>query len=126
VPCPAGAVRRDVRRPGRRTLGAKTRLLYSFEDGSDVTKLTRFADGATLTASQDNGVTEGKKCARLVVRRGVDYGSFRFDAGALRNWADFDYFAVDVTTEDEHAYALMLELWDSRSRNYAMRCTYEG
>lgn len=104
----------------------KTRLLYSFEDGGEAARLMKSADKATLSASQDAGVTDGKNSARLVVPRGVDYGFFFLDADAIRNWGDFDYAAIDLTTEDEHPYTFHFELWDRRSTNYATRCTWEN
>lgn len=111
--------------PAQEVGRTRTRLLYSFEQPGDVAKLMKQSDGATLTASQDYGVTEGRNCARLSVTRGADYGSLRLDPEAIRNWADFDYFAIDLTVEDEHPYGLYLELWDARSKNYATRCTFE-
>ena len=41
----------------------KVRMLYDFEDASDVTKLMKFAENATLTIVEDVGVTHGRKCA---------------------------------------------------------------
>ena len=56
----------------------------------------------------------------------ADYGVLVFDQAAIKNWSDFDYLAVDVTMEDDHAYPLTLELWDAASTNYATRCTFEN
>jgi hypothetical protein len=103
----------------------KTRLLFDFEDAADAARLTKRAENATLTVVGDIGVTHGDKCARLTVPRGVEYGVLQLDAEAMRDWDDFDFLAIDVTAEDEHPYALVVELWDGASKNYATRCTFE-
>jgi hypothetical protein len=108
---------------GERT---KVRLLYSFEDPGEVARLLKGGENAQLIMVQDNGVTQGANCARLVVPRGVGYGTIRFDADAMRNWGDFDYFAIDVFTEDDHPYPINFELWDGLSKNYGTRCTFEN
>jgi len=104
----------------------KTRPLFTFEAGDDVSRLGKGNENVSLTLVQDGGVTEGQRCARMVVPRGSDYGVLRFDAAAMKDWRDFDYFAIDVTIEDDAPYQIVLELWDARSKNYATRCTYEG
>jgi hypothetical protein len=103
---------------------SKSRLLYGFEQPADVTKLLEGAENANLIAVRDNGVTEGKNCARFVITKGSEYGSLKFDAEPMKNWSDFDYFAIDLTTEDDHPYVLSFELWDASSKNYATRCTF--
>ena len=104
----------------------KTRLLYDFEDASDVKRLLKGAENVTLTTVEDVGVTHGSKCARLTAAKGAEYAVLQLDAEAIKDWGDFDYFAVDVTLEDDHPYQLVLELWDGASKNYATRCTFEG
>jgi hypothetical protein len=102
----------------------KTRLLYDFEDASDLKNLMKFAENATLTSVEDVGVTHGSKCARLTIPRGAEYGVLVLDQGAIKDWGDFDYLAIDVTMEDDHPYPLTLELWDAASKNYATRCSF--
>ncbi len=104
----------------------RTQLLYDFEDSSDLKKLMKFAESAALTSVEDVGVTHGRKCARLTIPRGAEYGVLVFDQGAIKDWGDFDYLAIDVTMEDNHPYPLTLELWDAASKNYATRCTFEN
>ena len=41
----------------------KTRLLYDFENASDVNRLLKGAENVTLTTVEDIGVTHGSKCA---------------------------------------------------------------
>ena len=101
-------------------------MLYDFEDASDVKKLMKGAENVTLTTAEDVGVTHGRKCARLTAAKGADYAVVQLDADAIKDWGDFDYFAVDVTLDDDHPYRLALELWDGASKNYATRCTYEN
>ncbi len=111
--------------PGQEAGRTRTRLLYDFEDASDLKKLTKFAENAALTSVEDVGVTHGKKCARLTIPRGVEYGVLVFDQAAIKDWGDFDYLALDVTMEDDNPYPLTVELWDEASKNYATRCTFE-
>ncbi len=105
---------------------SKVRILYDFEDASDFQKLMKRAENVTLTAAEDVGVTHGARCARLTARKGADYATLLLDDDAIKGWGDYDYFAVDVTLDDDHPYALVLELWDGASKNYATRCTYEN
>jgi len=104
----------------------KTRLLYDFEDASDVKRLLKGAENVTLTTVEDGGVTHGSRCARLTAAKGAEYAVVQLDAEAIKDWGDFDYFAIDVTLDDDHPYQLVLELWDGASKNYATRCTFEG
>ena len=105
---------------------SKVRILYDFEEPSDAQKLMKHAENITLTAAEDVGVTHGARCARLTARKGADYATLVLDDDAVKGWGDFDYFAVNVTLDDDHPYALTLELWDGASKNYATRCTYEN
>ena len=75
----------------------KTRLLYDFEDASDVKRLLKGAENVTLTTVEDVGVTHGSKCARLTAAKGAEYAVMQLDAEAIKDWGDFDYFAIDVT-----------------------------
>ena len=102
------------------------RPLFSFENATDLSRLSNKNENVTLTLVQDGGVTEGRRCAKVVVPRGAEYGVLRLDAAARKDWRDFDYFAVDVAIEDESPYAIVLELWDARSKNYPTRCSFEG
>lgn len=103
----------------------KTRLLYGFENPREIAELRGRTEGMELDVVQDNGVTEGQNCARVTVKKGAAYGVVELGREAIRDWSDFDYFAIDVYADDEHAYPLNLELWDAASKNYATRCTYE-
>jgi len=102
------------------------RLLHGFEVGPDAADLRRFADNVEIDVVQDNGVTEGRNCIRLVARKGSPYCEFRLGARAIQNWSSFDYFAMDVFTEDNQPYTFVFELWDALSKNYQTRCTYTG
>jgi hypothetical protein len=104
----------------------KTRLLYDFEDASDLKKLMKFAENAVLISVADVGVTHGSKCARLTISRGAEYGVLVFDQEAVKDWSDFDYLAIDVTMEDDNPYPLTLELRDGASKDYATRCSFEN
>ena len=101
----------------------KTRLLFGFEQGNEIVQLSKGSENVDLILVQDNGVTEGKNCARLTAKRGSDYAHLKLPAEATRNWSDFDYLALDLFTEDEHPYVLNFELWDANSKNYPTRFT---
>ena len=105
---------------------SKVRILYDFEDPSDSSRLMKRSENVTLTTAEGGGVTHGARCARLTARKGADYAALILDDDAIKNWGDYDYFAIDVTLDDDHPYALALELWDGASKNYATRCTYEN
>ncbi len=104
----------------------KARLLYSFETPGETARLAKSAENATLETVQDLGVSHGERCLCFTVPKGAGYGQFRLDADAIKHWADFDYLALDVTTSEATPLALMVELWDGASRNYATRCTFEN
>lgn len=105
----------------------KVRLLYSFEDGQDgqpVREFMRSADNIDVIHVQDNGITDGKWCARVTGKQGAPWSTVELRGEALKNWGDYDYFAMDLMIEDEHPYGISLELWDQDSRNYHTRCTF--
>lgn len=103
----------------------KVRLLYSFERSKETAELLKKSEHIDIATVQDYGVTEGKNCARVTAKRGVAWALFTLGERAIRNWSDFDYFAMDIHIEDAHPYGITFELWDRRSHNYATRCTYE-
>lgn len=101
------------------------RVLYDFEDPTELEQLRAKAESVTLDIVQDNGVTRGRSCARAVFKQGVDWGLFELGPDKTRNWAGYDYVAFDVFTEREEKLAFNVELWDKLSRNYHTRCTFE-
>ncbi len=74
---------------------------------------------------QDNGVTDGKWCARLTLPAGGDSGVIILDGDTVRNWAGFDYFAIDLFTDDDKPHTINFELGDQASQNYATRFTID-
>ena len=104
----------------------KTRLLYSFEQAGEAENLAKRSENLDLITVQDNGVTDGKNCARLLLKRGGQWANLEFEPAAFANWRDFDYFAIDVWTEETAPHMFALELWDKLSKNYHTRCTFEG
>ncbi|MBM4032060.1 MAG: hypothetical protein FJ291_09780 [Planctomycetes bacterium] len=101
------------------------RVLYDFEDLADLKELQGAATNMALDVVQDNGVTGGKNCCRVVGKQGADYCTFEIRSDKIKGWADFDYFAMDVYSEREEKVRIVLELWDAASTNYATRCTFE-
>ncbi|MCJ8331227.1 MAG: hypothetical protein HRT89_23545 [Lentisphaeria bacterium] len=117
----SGARRKTSGNSGGRT---KTRLLYSFENGKDGQPLKGVrGQRMKVTCSLDFGVTEGKKCARLVSPAGGGFSELYFSKNKIKNWRGFDYLAIDLFTEDKHSYGISLELSDNQTRAYMTRCT---
>ena len=114
---------------GARGARTKVRPLFSFEDGADgqpVRAFTKRGDNMDIIYVQDNGVTDGKWCARVTVPKAVSWGATILGGEPIKDWGDHDYFAMDLYTEDDHPYHIYFELWDQASRNYHTRCTYEN
>ena len=111
----------------------KVRQLFSFEDntghtgdGQPIPYMMKEVDDLEIVWVKDNGVTDGEWCARMTVPAGVDYGNLILRGDAIKDWADYDYFALDVYVDDDHPYRMVVELWDIKSVNYATRRTYEA
>ncbi len=107
----------------------QVRLLYGFEEGSDgspIPGLLKGSEHIDIITVLDNGVTEGKHCARLTIPKGKT-GVFFLEPDTIKDWGDFDYFAMDVCTLDDEPYTVHFELWDaaSESGDYHTRCTFE-
>jgi hypothetical protein len=68
----------------------KVRLLCGFE-GDEAARLTKAGENVELITVNDNGVTEGKNCARLTIPKGTEYGSLSLTADMIRDWSDFFY-----------------------------------
>ena len=129
----------SLRPRGADTGGGRTKVrqLLSFEtgpdgkpikghdqDGQPIGVLMKWADDIDAVYVRDNGVTDGKWCARLTIPAGKSWGTIDIRDKIIKNWGGFDYFAFDLYTEDDHPYDVCFELWDQASRNYHTRCTY--
>lgn len=106
----------------------KVRLLSSFESSADAEAFLKrpHSENFRIDIVQDYGVTEGKSCARITIQKALPWGSLSLPAELIKNWSDFDYFAVDFYTEDEQPYRIVFELWDQDSTDYHTRSTQEG
>jgi hypothetical protein len=103
----------------------EVRILYDFEDPGELEDLKKSAENATFDIVQDNGVTHGKNCCRVVFKQGGDYGVFFLGDAKIKNWGDFDYFAMDVFMERESKVSFSFELMDGLTKGYPTRCTIE-
>ena len=103
----------------------QVRVLYGFEDVADLKELQSVATDMVLDVVQDNGVTQGKNCCRVVGKQGAPWATLEIRSDKIKGWQDFDYFAMDVYSEREEKIRIVLELWDEQSTNYATRCTFE-
>lgn len=101
------------------------RVLCDFEDGADLEAVKQFSENGAYDIVQDNGVTGGQNCLRIVGKPEDGWVSFELRGEKAKSWSNFDYFAMDVFTEREEKMAMCLEFWDGQSKNYATRCTYE-
>jgi len=107
---------------------SKVRLLTGFESSADARAfLARpHTENCRVDIVQDYGVTEGRSCARITIPKGKSWGSISLPAEMIRNWSDFDYFSMDLYTEDSHPYRMVFELWDRDSRDFHTRSTQEN
>ncbi len=103
----------------------EVRVLYDFEEPADAEDLKKDAENVTFDTVQDNGVTRGKNCCRLVFKQGADYGVFYIGREKTKDWGNFDYFVMDVVMEREGKIGFSFELWDGLTKGYPTRCTIE-
>ncbi|HYF51548.1 MAG TPA: hypothetical protein VEJ63_19195 [Planctomycetota bacterium] len=104
----------------------EVRVLYDFEDGADLEQIKQNAESATFDVVQDNGVTRGKNCCRVVFAKGGGYGVFYIHPSKTKNWSNFDYIAFDIFQEREDKMNMCFELWDAATKGYPTRCTFES
>jgi hypothetical protein len=104
----------------------QVRVLYDFEDPAELEGLRADAEQVTFDLVQDNGVTRGKNCCRMVFAKGAAWGAFHFGKEKLKDWQDFDYIAFDIFSDREEKVAFCFELMDALSKNYHTRCSFES
>lgn len=102
------------------------KLLLDFEEGADLEALKAHSENIALDIVQDNGVTSGKNCCRLVGNAGSGYSVMELHGALLKGFDQYEYFAIDLFTERTDKIHFVMELWDGDSKNYATRCTYEN
>ncbi len=102
---------------------SKIRKLYSFEAGGEAEALSADSENVQIIPVLDNGVTEGKQCGRVVVKKGQKWAYFTLARDKIKNWSGFDYFAMDLYTADTSQFSVNFELWDKGTKNYQTRCT---
>jgi len=96
--------------------------LEGFEmDGKPIPQLSADAENFDCVYVQDKGVTDGRWCARLTAKAGADWATTVIRGDVVKNWADYDYAALDVYSEN--GVVIHFELWDQNSTNYPTRCT---
>jgi hypothetical protein len=103
----------------------EVRLLYDFEDPAELEGLKKQSENITFDIVQDNGVTHGANCCRLVIKKGGEYADFSFAADKIKDWGNFDYIAFDIFGEAEEKTAFSFELWDGLTKGYPTRATFE-
>ena len=113
-----------VRRRGRQTFGKAVRTLLDFEDAAQVKLLGDLTD---LTVERsDAWASGGKWSVKLTCKAGKPWTTFELARSLLKGWEKYDYLAMDLYTEDANFVAFRPELWDTASRDYYTRSTYEG
>ena len=53
-----------------------------------------------------------------MAKRGGGFAVLELGKEAIRDWRNFDYFALDVTVEEGGPKQLVVELWDGRTKGY--------
>nr|MBA3708506.1 hypothetical protein [Planctomycetota bacterium] len=101
------------------------RLLYDFENPSELDSLREKAENVALDIVQDNGVTHGRTCCRVVFKQGGGFGVVILSGERVQSWSGYAAIAFDVFQERAQKTAVNVELMDGASRNYATRCTTE-
>lgn len=101
--------------------GEDVRVLFDFEAPSELKAFN--CENVALDVVQDANVTSGKNCCRVVGKQGTRWAFFEFRGEAIRNWAGYDYFVMDLKIEREEKIGISFELWDGDSKNYHTRCT---
>ena len=105
----------------------QVRVLYDFEAPAEIAEFRGLADdGVFVEAVQDNGVTSGRTCLRVVGKEKAPWAALLIRGERLRGWAEFEHFAMDVFSESKEKISICFELWDGSSHNYQTRCTYEA
>src|SRR5690242_6245773 len=108
----------------------EVRLLYDFEDPAELEDLKADAENITFDIVQDNGVTHGTSCCRLVCKQGADYCVMHLGKDKIKNWGNFDFLAFDVYSEREEKVHYAVELYDpltkSGKERYHTCCTFES
>jgi hypothetical protein len=102
------------------------RLLYDFENVAEIDELRAKSDSVALDMVQDNGVTHGRTCCRMVFKQGGGDGVVQLGASRLKDWSGYGAIAFDVFQERTEKWTVNVELWDRASHNYATRCTYSS
>ena len=99
---------------------SKVRILYDFEEPADAQKLMNAGERHAHSGGRA-GASRRRALARLTARKGVDYAVVLLDNDAIKGWGDYDYFAIDVTLDDDHPYALRWSCGTAPARTFATR-----
>ena len=102
------------------------RMLYDFEDQAEIDELRAKAEHVTCDLVQDNGVTHGRTCCRMVFPQGGGDGTVLLGRSRIADWSGYAAIAFDVFQERDEKWTVNVELWDRASHNYATRCTYSS
>ena len=102
------------------------RLLYDFEDQAEIDELRAKAEHVTCDLVQDNGVTHGRTCCRMVFPQGGGDGMLLLGKSRIADWSGYAAIAFDVFQERDEKWTVNVELWDRASHNYATRCTFSS
>ncbi|MBA3846257.1 MAG: hypothetical protein H0X45_06400, partial [Planctomycetes bacterium] len=104
---------------------ADVRVLYDFEDPAELAGLRAGSENVSVDLSQDNGVTRGRSCARVVFAEGEGWGTLVLGADRIGDWSGYAAVAFDVVQERGDKWPVNVELWDGASRDYHTRFTTE-
>src|SRR5580658_6004040 len=99
------------------------RMLYDFEDQAEIDELRAKAENVACDLVQDNGVTHGRTCCRMVFKQGGGDGVLLLGKSRIADWSGYAAIAFDVFQERDEKWTVNVELWDRASHNYPTRCT---
>ena len=106
---------------------ADPKIVLDFEDSSEVDGLKPNSENVALDIVQDNCVTSGKNCLRVVGKMGQPWSSIVLtDPLKLKGFDKYDYVGLDVFSDRDAEIPLTLELWDKDSTNYQTRASLEA
>ena len=101
------------------------RTLYDFEQGAELEELRAKAENVVLDLVQDNGVTRGRNCCRMVFKQGGGDAVLQITGARAKDWSGYAAVVFDIYQERTEKWPMHVELWDQASTNYHTRCTYD-
>jgi hypothetical protein len=100
------------------------RMLFDFEDDAGMKAIASASENVKFDAAPDVGVTSGQRCCRMTFQKNSDWSQVQFTGGSKEGWQNYDYFAMDIVSEEKAN--VILEFQDELTNSYATRCSLSG